>query len=160
MRSIDHALRLVRFLASIVVGIAALYCEATLAQDGSKAASSSDPLLAIRDEEMVQRGPAGAMVTPVNQRLTPYGKLIELPGMRPQVIALSPDGRVAVTSGKTSKLVVMHPTTGEILERVDFPNEAQVLGASDPAANNLKPDTTALASFTGLVFSADGKSLY
>jgi len=160
MRWIGRAGRLCRILASIAVGVASLYCERTSAQDGSRTPESSDPLLAIRDEEMVHRGPSGSMVTPVNQRLTPFGKLIELPGMRPQVIALSPDGKIAVTSGKTSKLVVMHPTTGEILERVDFPNEAQVLGASDPAANNLKPDTTALASFTGLVFSADGKSLY
>lgn len=160
MRSFDRAMRRGGLLASFVASVAALYCDTTLAQDAASRELSSDPLLTIRDEEMIHRGPDGSMVTPVNQRLTPYGKTVELPGMRPQVIALSPDGKIAVTSGKTSKLVVMHPTTGEVLQRVDFPNEAQILGSSDPAANNLKPDTAALASFTGLVFSADGKSLY
>lgn len=137
-----------------------LMCHVIVAQDATSTTGDPDPLLTIRDAEMVQRGPGGTMVTPVNQRLTPYGKLIELPGMRPQVIALSPDGTIAVTSGKTSKLVVMSAKTGDVLDRVDFPNEAQLLGASDPAANNLKPDTAALASFTGLVFAPDGKSIY
>ena len=31
--------------------------------------------------------------TPVNQHLTPAGTLVELPGVRPQALALSPDGK-------------------------------------------------------------------
>ena len=39
------------------------------------------------------------IVTPVNQLLTPYGKQVELAGMRPQALALSPDGRLLPGSG-------------------------------------------------------------
>src|SRR3954471_6368023 len=50
-----------------------------------------------RDEEKVGSSPDGRTVTPVNQILTPYGKQIDLPGMRPQGLALSADGRLLVT---------------------------------------------------------------
>src|ERR1051326_716733 len=50
--------------------------------------------------------------TPANQILTPFGKQVELPGMRPQAIALSPDGKLLVTAGKTHELVVLDPVTG------------------------------------------------
>ena len=49
--------------------------------------------------------------TPVNQRLTPAGRLVELPGMRPQTIALSPDARLLVTAGETHELVVVDPVS-------------------------------------------------
>ncbi len=43
-------------------------------------------------------GPVGRFgpnrcITPVNQLITPAGTLVELPGMRPQALALSPDGK-------------------------------------------------------------------
>ena len=46
---------------------------------------------------------------------------MELPGLRPQAIALSQDGKLLVTSGKTSELVVIEPAKGEILQRVNLP---------------------------------------
>lgn len=101
-----------------------------------------------------------ALMTPVHQRITPYGKWTDLPGMRPQAVAISPDGSFGITSGKTSKLVVFDPETGEILDRVDMPSETQAIDASPNAANNLKPDDVALLSFTGLLFSPDGKQIY
>ena len=42
-------------------------------------------------------------MTPVNQVLTPIGRQVDLPGMRPQGVALSPDGKLLVVSGKTSE---------------------------------------------------------
>src|ERR1039457_6701107 len=57
--------------------------------------------------------------TPANQILTPAGIQVELPGMRPQGIALSPDGRLLVTAGKTHDLVVIDPVTGKIVQHVD-----------------------------------------
>jgi len=113
-----------------------------------------------RDSEFVGQSIDESIVTPVNQRLTPAGKWLDLPGMRPQVIAISPNGKIAVTSGKTSKLVVMDPVTTEILQQVDLPSEESKTAPDQTAANNLKPDTKAIASFTGLVFSPDGKALY
>lgn len=101
------------------------------------------------------------VVTPVNQTLTPLGKQVDLPGMRPQALAMSPDGKVLVTSGKTSELVVLDPATGEIVQKVAFPNEG--LNEPQPAAptsNILKPDTEGLISFTGLAFSPDGGRIY
>src|SRR5207247_10302182 len=70
-------------------------------------------------------GPAGAnrVITPVNQVLSPAGIQVELPGMRPQAIALSPDGHILVTSGKTHELIVVHPATGMIVQRVPFPSD-------------------------------------
>ena len=50
--------------------------------------------------EPVGKISANCYYTPANQRLTPHGVQVELPGMRPQVIALSPDGKRLVTAGK------------------------------------------------------------
>jgi len=101
-----------------------------------------------------------AIETPVNQRLTPYGRQVELPGMRPQVIALSPDRRLLVTSGKTNELIVINPTTGEIRATVSLPDDQQTFEPIAPSENILKPDTKAQVSYTGLVFSPDGKRIY
>jgi len=101
------------------------------------------------------------VVTPVNQTLTPTGVTVDLPGMRPQALALSPDGKFAVTAGKTSELVVFHPGSGAILQRIGLPSEGQnePLPAA-PSAHILKPDTKGQLSFTGLVFSPDGRRIY
>src|SRR5262245_48855263 len=68
--------------------------------------------------------------TPANQLLTPAGLQVELPGMRPQAIALSPDGKLLVTSGKMHDLVVIDPVSGEVLQRVAMPagKEAEQAG--------------------------------
>src|SRR5271170_2614121 len=64
---------------------------------------------------------ANGLVTPVNQVVTPAGIQVELPGMRPQAIALSPDGKILVTAGLTHELVIVEPATGKILQRVTLP---------------------------------------
>ena len=61
--------------------------------------------------ETVGRSTNG-FVTPVNQRLTPAGILVELPRMRPNALALSPDGKLLVTAGLTHELVAVNPATG------------------------------------------------
>src|SRR6266511_376658 len=63
------------------------------------------------------------MVTPVNQIVTPTGIQVDLPDMRPLVVALSPDGQKLLTSGKTSELLAVAPTTGAIRPRVSLPSE-------------------------------------
>jgi YVTN family beta-propeller protein len=101
------------------------------------------------------------VVTPVNQVLTPAGRLLELPGLRPQVLALSPDGRLLVTAGKTHELVVVDPLAGTVLQRVPLPSEKAIDPAADAvSARLLDPDKEGQASYTGLVFSADGSRLY
>ena len=111
------------------------------------------------NERVGQTGP-NRYVTPVNQILTPTGTQVRLPGMRPQALALSPDGRLLVTAGKTSELVVLNPLTGGILQRVALPAEKQTKAVKATSSHLLKPDTSGQLSFTGLVFSPDGTKIY
>lgn len=113
----------------------------------------------VGSQERVGRGPNG-IVTPVNQRLTPVGRVIELAGLRPQVLVLSPNGRLLVTSGKSSELVVLDPVSGVIRQRVVLPNEKQESLPDVVSPNILKPDKEGLVSFTGLAFSPDGRRLF
>ena len=115
-------------------------------------ASPTDRVGRTRDE---------AIVTPVNQLVTPYGKQVELAGLRPQTLAMSPDGRLLLTSGKTSELIAIALEDGTIAQRVQFPNDAQTEPPADVVSNNiLQPDVKAIVSFTGLIFSPDGKRVY
>ncbi len=98
-------------------------------------------------------------VTPVHQVLTPAGIQVELPGLRPQGLALSPDGRLLVTSGKTQELIVLDPQSGAIKQRVALPSSK----AQDPNAVSshiLEPDKSGQLSYTGLIFSPDGTRIY
>ncbi len=104
--------------------------------------------------DLVGRWREDAIVTPVNQLLTPFGSQVELPGLRPQVVAFSPDGKLLVTSGKTSELIVIDPKNGDIVQRVAMPDDAKRAPVAEQAsANILKPDKSALVSYTGLLFS-------
>lgn len=109
--------------------------------------------------EPVGYGPGARSVLPVSQILTPAGRQVELPGLRPQVLALSPDGRLLVTAGKTAELVVVDPASGEIRQRVSLPAEESREPAPS-AAHELNPDRRGQVSFTGLQFSPDGRTLF
>lgn len=101
------------------------------------------------------------MVLPVNQVVTPAGIQVDLPGTRPQALALSPDGRLLVTSGKSSELYVIDPQTGAVKQKVALPSEKQNEPLPPVASSNiLQPDTKGLLSFTGLIFSADGRRIF
>ncbi len=96
---------------------------------------------------------------PVNQILQPAGLQVDLSGLRPQVIALSPDGKILATSGKTGELIVLTPDTGKILQRVALPSDSlKVQEAVSPRI--LAPDRNGQVSYNGLVFSPDGSRLY
>ncbi len=113
------------------------------------------------NQEQVGRSSSDGVVLPVNQRLTPYGIHIELPGLRPQVLAISPKGHTVVTSGKTNELLVLDPADGKIRQRVVFPGDsADETIPEAPSDNVLKPDTEGQVSYTGLVFSPDGQRIY
>ena len=100
------------------------------------------------------------VVLPVSQILTPSGNQVDLPGIRPQAIALSPDGRLLVTSGKTNRLIVMNPETGQILQQVPLPSDKTKEPPPDVSSHILQPEKEAQLSFTGLIFSSDGKRIY
>jgi DNA-binding beta-propeller fold protein YncE len=136
-----------------------------LVPDGAAAAAAEPVAVAadaespIEPEATVGRRGDGTQVTPVNQLVDPAGRQVELPGLRPQVVALSPDGSLLVTSGKTNEVVVVDPVSGEILDRVKPPSEQLLIPPTEPSDRNLEPDTRAIESYNGLVFSADGQTL-
>src|SRR5262245_53323153 len=80
-------------------------------------------------------------VTPTSQILRPAGQQVELPKMRPQALALSPDGELLVTSGRAGKLVVINPANGVILQTVALStNKSEVEGKVDePTATPAGP---------------------
>lgn len=102
---------------------------------------------------------ANGLETPVNQLVTPAGIQVELPGIRPNALALSPDGKILVTAGLTYELVVVNPATGEILQHVVFPSD-KAQSQSPVSTEILSPDGKAQLSFTGLAFSPDGSRIY
>lgn len=101
----------------------------------------------------------GGLVTPANQIVTPAGKLVELPGVRPNALALSPNGKLLVTAGLTHELLVLDPVTTKILQHVDFPSD-KATNETQLNAPILDPQDKAKLSFTGLVFSPDGSRIY
>ncbi|MFM7245528.1 MAG: beta-propeller fold lactonase family protein, partial [Planctomycetaceae bacterium] len=109
--------------------------------------------------ERVGRESAGRLVTPVNQVVAAAGRTVELPGLRPQAIAISPDGTLVATAGKTNEVVIVDPATAAIRQRVKPPAEEAEPPRDCETARNLKPDTQAIESFTGLAFSPDGTRL-
>jgi YVTN family beta-propeller protein len=98
--------------------------------------------------------------TPVNQRLTPAGTLVELQGTRPNALASSPDGALLVTSGLRAELLVLDPATGDLLQNVPMPSDKQLPGLEALSAEILGANLKDKLSFTGLVFSPDGTRIY
>ena len=138
----------------------AALCPAALALLGSCRASTTSTAPALRTEP-VGRDSTGRTVTPVNQVLTPHGLQIELPGVRPQAIALSKDGTRIFTSGKTAELLVLSTDTGDVLQRVPLPGDDQgVESAGESSSNELSPDKSGQLSYTGLEVTADGRTIY
>lgn len=122
-------------------------------------AQDSPPPTIESTNDQVGRTREDRIVTPVNQVLTPFGKQIELPGMRPQAIAVSPDQSRVIVSGKTPEIVVLDPSSGEILQRVSLPAEKQA-PPTVASPNILQPDKQGQVSYTGLVYSPDGKRIF
>ena len=55
--------------------------------------------------------------TPVNQFLSPAGIQVQLPGVRPNALALSPDGRRIAASGLKAELLVLDAHSLDDLSR-------------------------------------------
>ena len=111
--------------------------------------------------EKVGRAADGSVILPMNQVLTPAGQQVDLPGLRPQVLALSPDRKLLVTAGKTHDLVLIDPADGHVIDSIALPPDG--LGEEQPgvvSTHILKPDKDDQVSFTGLVFSPDGSRIY
>jgi DNA-binding beta-propeller fold protein YncE len=113
------------------------------------------------DKEQVGRAVDGRTITPVNQLLTPYGRQVELPGMRPQALALSPNGKLLVTAGNVHELIVIDPVAGAVRQRVPLPTTDSKVGRPSPVSDQLlHPDKEDKFSFNGLIFSPSGDRIY
>ncbi len=103
---------------------------------------------------------ANGLMTPVNQITTPAGRQLDLPDMRPQALALSPNGKLLATAGLTHELVTVDPVTCQIRQHVPLPALGEAREAAPVSAEILQPDGKAQLSFTGMAFSPDGTRLY
>jgi DNA-binding beta-propeller fold protein YncE len=122
-------------------------------------------LITTRGAQSPNSAPVGRtgsqLITPVNQIVEPAGRFIDLPGLRPQTIALSPNGKLLAVAGKTSEVLILNPQTGEIIQRVPLPPSAKgQYGTAPVSPNILEPDLKGQASYTGLIFSHDGRKLF
>ncbi len=136
-----------RFCGSALL-VANLHCQAA-------------ELAAPSGQETVGPTGGGRVVTPVNQIVTPTGLQVDLAGLRPQAIALNPKGDLLAVSGKTAELLILNPETGEIRQRVPLPSDKLVDPPADVVSDHiLEPDKQGQVSYTGLIFSPDGRRIY
>ena len=110
--------------------------------------------------------------TPTGQLLTPVGRQIPLPGMRPQGLALSADGKLLAVAGNSGALLLLDPVSGQVLQTVplslitpELRTNAitNVVAESKIVTNKVTQvlvTNKADLSFTGLIFSPDGRSIY
>ena len=103
---------------------------------------------------------ANRYVMPTGQVLTPAGTQVSLPKMRPQALALSPDGKVLIAAGMTKEIVVVNPDTGAILQSVALPSDPPTTAKAKKSATQLGPAPGAQLSLTGLAFAPDGAHFY
>jgi YVTN family beta-propeller protein len=95
----------------------------------------------------------GSIVASDNQTLTPAGKIIELGApVRAKAIALNPNRKTSSAAvllmGSPQPIIVFNTTTGQVLQRFT----PSFMKGSEFA-------TSSAGSFTGVAYSADGKTL-
>jgi DNA-binding beta-propeller fold protein YncE len=132
---------------------------ATSTQIGSNTAQAEGNSPA-SDTERVGFTDQSRAVTPVNQIITPFGRNIDLPGLRPQSLALSPDGTFFVTAGKTNELIVLDPDAAKVKQRVPLPGLGKATHEAPVSDQVLRPGKDDQLSFNGLIFSPRGDRIY
>ena len=111
-------------------------------------------------QDIVGRIGPNRYYTPANQVLTPAGLQVELPGMRPQALALSPNGRCWSPPARRTTWSCS-TRSGQGLQHVPLPSEGDHDSTPDQVSEHiLHPDKEGQLSFTGLAFSPDGSRLY
>jgi DNA-binding beta-propeller fold protein YncE len=126
---------------------------------GCQSQSRQQTMLPTR--EFVGRLGTNTFQTPANQILTPAGLQVDLPGIRPQALALGLNGQLYVAAARAHELIVVEPAIGKVLQRVALPSDS----AKDPSPDTvsthiLEPDKEGQVSYTGLAVSADGTRIY
>lgn len=104
------------------------------------------------DTGEVGRRSQGQQQTPVNQILTPHGRQLDLPGMRPQAMALAHNGKWLAVSGKTNQLLIVDPESGTVQHTISMQRRDD--------SGQLAVDRDAQVSYTGLIFAPDDSRIY
>src|SRR5262249_2805488 len=130
------------------------------------------------EDSAIGRVAANRSITPTGQVLTPAGQQIGLPGMRPQALALSPDGALLAVAGKKDALFLLDPSTGQILQKAPLcfietklkpetktaaTNSVEAIQSevkTNPLPTIISVTNTAEMSLTGLIFSHAGDRIY
>jgi len=112
----------------------------SLAVVGILASGSYDAKAQVQEKQQVGRQKDGSVLTTTNQLLTPAGRQVEFRG-RPNAVTLSPDRKTAAFLNAGYKAIMLVDLeTGTVKQEFD---------AAGPSA-----------SFTGILYSKDGKALY
>lgn len=107
--------------------------------------------------DLVGRWRDDVIVTLVNQVLPPYGRQGELPGLSPQALTLSPDGKLPLVTGKTSELLVIDIEMGEVAQRVEHVAKEEIV---ETVWTKQKPSDLFGALSNALVFDPSGRTLH
>ncbi len=119
-------------VASVAVGI--------LVVVGILAFGNYDAPAQVGEKQQVGRQKDGLVVLSTNQVITPAGRQVEFRG-RPNAVTLSPDRKTAAfLNGAYKVIILVDPESGAVKQEFD---------AAGPSA-----------SFSGIVYSKDGKTLY
>src|SRR4051795_6321500 len=80
--------------------------------------------VALTRPDAVGRIATNRYALPTGQLLSPAGKQIELPTMRPQVFAMSPDRKVLIAAGKTNGIAVIDVASGKVIQMATMSTNA------------------------------------
>ena len=122
----------------------------TFAQEATPMSGESSPVAVASGARdcLVGRQADGSVLLPTNQSITPAGQQVEFLG-RPNAVALRPDGQTAafLTTENPEPITVVDLAAGTV--RQAFTPDADTADEETPGA-----------SFAGIVYSADGATLY
>ena len=132
--------------------------------------------------EKVGKLAEGRWLLPTGQIIAPAGRQIDLAGIRPQALTLSPNGKFLAVAGSSKDVLIFDSATGQEISRTTMPGDAKAAeppkpdaiapaatpapaadGKKDDAASDNgepKPDRDGKMSLAGLAFSPDGTRLF